>query len=116
MKEPDRFEVYLARLCPADVGYGGADSRRRLCVIISPRSMNSGQPIVLIAPMAGVGFHHHPSNPCVYFKRDAHFVMMEQICTINKNRLIKRLGKLSRADARHILQTLNRILSRSPIA
>ena len=97
-----RFEVYLAHLDPTE----GRELRKtRPCLIISPDEMNRHIAIVIVAPMTTKG-RSYPTRIPVRFKRKTGEIVLDQIRTVDKNRLIKRLGKIDEATAQKVLALL----------
>jgi mRNA interferase MazF len=97
--EVKRFEVFVVTLDPT---VGREIRKSRPCVIISPDEMNAWISTVIIAPMTTKG-HPYPSRvPCT-FKGKQGQIVLDQIRTVDKARLVKRLGKI---DARTASQSL----------
>ena len=83
-----RGEVWLAELDPT---VGDEIQKTRPCVVLSPPEMNQQLRIVIAAPMT-TGSRPAPSRIPVYFQERAGFILLEQIRTLDKRRLIRRLG------------------------
>lgn len=97
-----RFEVHLVRLDPTE----GRELRKtRPCLIISPDEMNRHIATVIVAPMTTKG-RSYPTRIPVRFKRKTGEIVLDQIRTVDKNRLIKRLGKIDEATAPKVLALL----------
>ena len=97
-----RFEVYLVRLDPAQ---GHEIQKTRPCVIISPDEMNRHIGTVIVAPMTTKG-RPYPTRIPVRFQRKSGQVVLDQIRTIDKTRLVRRLGKISDRATREVLTVL----------
>lgn len=97
-----RFEVYLIRLDPAQ---GREIRKTRPCLIISPDEMNRHISTVIVAPMTTKG-HDYPTRIPVRFKRKMGQIVLDQIRTVDKIRLVKRLGKIDDATAQKALALL----------
>lgn len=83
-----RFEVNLVRLDPVEV----RELRKtRPCLIISPDEMNRHIATVIVAPMT-TKRRSYPTRIPVRFQRKTGEIVLDQIRTVDKNRLIKRLG------------------------
>jgi mRNA interferase MazF len=95
-----RFAVYLITLDPrVEI------QKTRPCVVISPNEMNAAIQTVIIAPMTTKS-RAYPSRVSYRFEdRDAQIVL-DQIRTVDKRRLIKPLGMLDAATQRQVLQVL----------
>ncbi len=97
-----RFEVYLVRLDPTE---GHELRKTRPCLIISPDEMNRHIATVIVAPMTTKG-RSYPTRIPVRFQRKTGEIVLDQIRTVDKNRLIKRLGKINEATAQKVLALL----------
>ncbi len=97
-----RFEVYLVRLDPTE----GRELRKtRPCLIISPDEMNRHIATVIVAPMTTKG-RSYPTRIPVRFQRKTGEIVLDQMRTVDKNRLIRRLGKIDEATAQKVLALL----------
>lgn len=97
-----RFEVYLVRLDPTE---GREIRKTRPCLIISPDEVNRHISTVIVAPMTTKG-HPYPTRIPVRFQRKEGQIVLDQIRTVDKSRLAKRLGKLDEATAQKVLAIL----------
>lgn len=97
-----RFDVYLAELDPT-VGY--EIQKTRPCLVISPDEMNDNIRTVIIAPMTTRSRAYPTRIPCTVEQHDASIVL-DQIRTIDQQRLIKRLGKIDRETQSAVLDAL----------
>ncbi|THJ20051.1 MAG: type II toxin-antitoxin system PemK/MazF family toxin [Nitrospira sp. CG24D] len=85
-----RFDVFLIRLDPTQ----GREIRKiRPCLIISPDEMNQHIDTVIIAPMTTKG-RPYPTRVPVRFKGKSGQIVLDQIRTVDKSRLVKRVGKI----------------------
>lgn len=99
---PSRFEVFLVRLDPA---VGSEIRKSRPCVVISPDELNQALRTVIIAPMTTRG-HAYPWRVPVAFAGRSGQVVLDQIRTVDRERVVRRLGTLDRAAARRVLDVL----------
>jgi mRNA interferase MazF len=88
----DQYDVYLVNLDPS---IGKEIRKTRPCLIISPNEMNHNIGTVLLAPMTTKS-HHYPSRVQVDFGGKNGWIILDQIRCIDKQRLVKRLGKIER--------------------
>jgi len=86
----NRFEVYLINLDPT---VGSEIKKTRPCLIISPDEMNRHIRTVIVAPMTTAG-KEYPTRISCTFKKIKGQIVTDQIRTIDKSRLIKRLGTI----------------------
>jgi mRNA interferase MazF len=91
---PSRGEVVLVEL---DTTRGREIRKSRPCVIISPDELNHNLRTVIVAPMT-TGGHAYPFRPACKFAGKAGRVALDQLRTVDRERLRKRLGSLSPAN------------------
>ena len=97
-----RFDVFLANLDPA----GGSEVRKtRPCLIISPDEMNRYIATIIVAPMTTKGRGYPTRVSCHIEGKDGQIVL-DQIRTIDKTRLVKHLGRVSAPTQKLVLATL----------
>ena len=97
-----RFEVFLVRLDPTE---GREIRKTRPCLIISPDEMNEHIDTVIVALMTSKG-RPYPTRVSVRFKGKAGQIVLDQIRTVDKSRLVKRMGKLDDTTRGHVLALL----------
>ena len=85
-----RFDVYLVGLDPT---VGSEIQKTRPCLIISPDEMNRHIRTVIVAPMTSTSKDYPTRVPCTFKKKHGH-VVLDQIRTIDKERLMKKLGTI----------------------
>ena len=75
-------------------GQGGEIRKKRPCLVVSPDELNVHTRTYIVAPMTGGG-HPYPCRvPCRFQGRSGH-VVLDQIRTIDRDRLGRRLGRIS---------------------
>ena len=97
-----RFEVHLVRLDPTE---GSEIKKTRPCLIISPDDMNQYIRTVIVAPMTSKGTDY-PTRVAVEFQGKQGQVVLDQIRTVDKSRLVKKLGKISEPASEKVLRLL----------
>ena len=85
-----RFEVYLVNLDPT---LGSEIQKTRPCLVVSPDEMNEHINTVIIAPMTTKGRSYPTRVACQFQGKDGQ-VVLDQIRTIDKIRLVKKLGSI----------------------
>jgi mRNA interferase MazF len=105
--EVKRFEVYLVNLDPT---VGHEIKKSRPCLIISPDEMNRYISTVIIAPMTSKGRNYPTRVPCTFQGKEGQ-VVMDQIRTVDKTRLIKRLGKIGPKTQTDVFSVLSELFS-----
>lgn len=97
-----RFEVHLVALDPAR---GSEIRKTRPCLVVSPDEMNRHLRTVIVAPMTTAG-RGYPSRVACRFRGKKGEVVLDQIRTVDKERLVKRLGALETPAAQRVLAVL----------
>src|SRR5215470_16193709 len=97
-----RFDVYLVSLDPT---VGAEIQKTRPCLIISPDEMNAYIQTVIIAPMTTKARNYPTRVSCRFEGKDAHIVL-DQLCMVDKSRLLKRLGRITPATQKRVLNVL----------
>jgi mRNA interferase MazF len=102
-----RGDVQLVRLDPT---LGREIRKTRPCLVVSPDELNLHLRTVIVAPMT-TGGHAYPWRVACRFHNRAGFVALDQIRTVDRERLVKRLGRLSRAATTEVLETLQEMFA-----
>ncbi len=97
-----RFDVYLVNLDPT---IGHEIKKTRPCLVVSPDEMNRHIGTVIVAPMTTKG-HDYPSRVACRFQGKDGQVVLDQIRTVDKARLVKRLGQISASAQKQVLVIL----------
>jgi mRNA interferase MazF len=97
-----RFDVFLVSL---DRTVGAEMRKTRPCVVISPDEMNRHISTVIVAPLTSKG-NDCPSRVPLTFKGNRGQVVLDQVRTIDKARLVKRVGTLTEATAKAVSRRL----------
>ena len=98
----NRFDVYLVSLDPT---VGSEIQKTRPCLVVSPDEMNRHIATVIVAPMTTQGRPYPSRVPCRFQGKDG-WVVLDQLRTVDKTRLVRRLGRLSTSARRAVLATL----------
>lgn len=97
-----RFDVFLINLDPT---VGSEIKKTRPCVIISPDEMNCNIATVIVAPMTTRGQLYPTRVACNFQGKDGQIVL-DQIRTVNKTRLVKHLGQINIDEQKAVIDTL----------
>lgn len=97
-----QYDIFLVNLDPV---IGSEIRKTRPCVVISPNEMNDNIRTVIIAPMTTKS-HRYPTRVPLSFSGKKGWIVLDQIRTIDKSRIIKPLGKLSPAVIREIKEVI----------
>ena len=98
----ERFEVYLINLDPT---VGREIKKTRPCLIVSPDEMNKYLSTVIIAPMTTKG-KAYPMRVNCKFQGKEGMIVLDQIRSVDKSRLVKRLGTISAGTQTAVLNVL----------
>ena len=86
-----RGDVFLVPLNPTQ---GREIRKTRPCVVVSPDELNGALSTFIVAPLT-TGSHSYPFRvPCRFAGREGHIVL-DQVRTVDRARLVRRLGRLS---------------------
>lgn len=105
--EIKRFDVFLVNLDPT---IGSEIRKSRPCVVISPDEMNRSIRTLIIAPMTTKG-RDYPTRIPIRFADKNGQVVLDQIRTIDKSRLLKNFGRLKPEQSEKILSVLHEMFA-----
>jgi mRNA interferase MazF len=97
-----RFDVFLVCLDPT---LGSEIKKTRPCLVVSPDEMNRCIKTAIVAPMTTKG-RAYPTRVSCRFQGKEGQIVLDQIRTVDKQRLIKRLGRISPPAQKEVLVTL----------
>lgn len=100
-----RGDVWLVNLDPT---VGSEIRKSRPCVVISPPELNDHLKTVIVAPMTSQGFQA-PFRIPLTFQGTTGLVLLDQLRTIDKSRLIKKLGRIQPKTLTTTLQKLKEL-------
>ncbi|HKQ07894.1 MAG TPA: type II toxin-antitoxin system PemK/MazF family toxin [Blastocatellia bacterium] len=102
-----RFDVYLINLDPTQ---GREIKKTRPCLILSPDEMNRYINTVIVAPMSTKG-RSYPTRVACKFQGKQGQVVLDQIRTVDKVRLVRRLGRIDVATQTSVLSILGEMFA-----
>jgi mRNA interferase MazF len=102
-----RFEVYLVNLDPT---LGSEIQKTRPCLIVSPDEMNHHISTVIVAPMTTKGRQYPTRVRCRFQGKDG-YVVLDQIRTVDKIRLLRKLGNISASTQKEVISILVEMFS-----
>lgn len=103
----NRFDVYLTNLDPT---IGSEIQKTIPCLIVSPDEMNKHICTVIVAPMTTAG-KDYPTRVSCTFKKKKGQIVLDQIRTIDKARLIKKLGTIDPETQLKVITILQRLFA-----
>jgi mRNA interferase MazF len=101
-RHPRRGEVHLVGLDPTR---GREIKKTRPCLVVSPDELNAHLQTVVVAPMTSAGRRYPFRVPCK-FQGTSGSVVLDQIRTVDRERLSRRLGTLAPAEFQEVLRVL----------
>ena len=102
-----RGDVHLVRLDPI---LGSEIQKTRPCLVVSPDELNEHLRTVIVAPMTTTGRAYPWRVPC-RFQRRSGFVALDQLGTVDAERLVRRLGRLEPKGITTVLQRLQEMFA-----
>jgi mRNA interferase MazF len=102
-----RGDVFLVNLDPTC----GAEIRKtRPCVVVSPDELNAHLRTFIVAPLT-TGSHSYPFRVSCRFSGRIGHVVLDQIRTVDQERLVRRLGRISLSTLGKALAILQEMFS-----
>lgn len=102
-----RFDVYLVSLDPT---VGSEIQKTRPCLVISPDEMNRNIRTVIIAPMTSAQ-KDYPTRVSCTFRNKQGQIVLDQLRTIDKARLIKKLGAIDSRAQLAVISILQKLFA-----
>jgi mRNA interferase MazF len=102
-----RGDIFLVNLDPTR---GGEIQKTRPCVVVSPDELNAYLRTFVIAPLT-TGGHPYPFRVPCRFEGQVGYVVIDQIRTVDRERLVRRLGKLSSSTLSRVLAILQEMFT-----
>ena len=107
-RPPARGDVYLIQLDPTR---GSEIRKTRPCVVVSPDELNANLRTVIVAPMT-TGGHPYPFRVGCRFQQKAGHVVLDQLRTVDTERLVRRLGALTPTTVDQVLARLQEMFTK----
>lgn len=101
-----QYHLYLINLDPT---IGHEIQKTRPCLVISPNEMNRHLKTVIIAPMTSKS-HNYPSRVSLKFNKTPAWIVLDQIRTVDRLRLLRELGKLDALHIRKVKEIIREML------
>ena len=101
-----QYEVYLLNLDPT---IGSEMKKTRPCVILSPDEMNNYLNNIIIAPMTST-VKGYPTRVKIEFEGKEGEIVLDQIKTVDKSRIVKKLGKVEKSTVKNIKRVIKEML------
>lgn len=102
-----RFDVYLVNLDPT---IGSEIQKTRPCLVISPDEMNRNIRTVMIAPLTSAK-KAYPTRASCFFQNRKGQIVLDQIRTVDKTRLVKKLGAIEPEEQMEVISILQQLFA-----
>lgn len=102
-----RFDIFLVNLDPT---VGSEIQKTRPCLVISPDQMNQYIKTVIVAPLTTKG-KSYPTRVACKVQGKQGMVVLDQIRTVDKIRLVHKLGRLDSKTQAEVLRVLGEIFA-----
>jgi len=93
-RHPKRGDVHLTGLAPTR---GRGIKKTRPCVVVSPDELNAHLQTVIVAPLTSSGKAYPFRVPCVFDKKKG-LIVLDQLRTVDRERLLRRLGSVTEVE------------------
>jgi len=103
----NRFDVYLVNLDPT---IGSEIQKTRPCLVISPDEMNRNIRTVIIAPLTSTQ-KAYPTRVSCSFQNKKGQIVLDQLRTIDKTRLVKKLGTVDSKAQLEVISALQKLFA-----
>ena len=87
----NQYDIYLVNFDPT---IGSEIQKTRPCLVISPGEMNQNIQTIISAPMTTKS-HSYPTRVKINFQKRTGWIVLDQIRTVDRSRLVKRLGRIT---------------------
>jgi mRNA interferase MazF len=101
-RHPKRGEIHLVNLDPTR---GREIKKTRPCLVISPDELNAYIQTVIVAPLISAG-KPYPFRISCQFEKKAGLIVLDQIRTVDRERLVRRLGAIPAPILQRVLGVL----------
>lgn len=102
-----RGEIWLAALDPT---VGSEINKTRPCVVVSPAEMHDYLRTVIVVPMT-TGSKPAPYRVPITFEKKKGLIVLDQMRTLDKERLVKKLGRVTDKTLAHTLEALQEVFA-----
>jgi len=103
-----RGDVFLITLDPT---HGEEIRKTRPCIVISPDELNAYLRTFIVAPLT-TGSHSYPYRILCRFQGRSGHIVLDQVRTVDRERMVRKLGKLSSSTMERVLEVLQEMFTR----
>lgn len=94
----NQYEIIIVNLDPT---IGSEIKKTRPCLIISPNEMNKNLRTIVIAPLTST-VKNYPTRVITKFQNNESSIVLDQIRTIDRQRIIKIAGTISESEIKKV--------------
>lgn len=102
-----RFEVYLLNLDPEITK---SPKNTRPCVVVSPDELNRNLPNAIVTPLSSATAKY-PTRITTEFLKNERLIVLDQIRTVDQQRLVKKIGEIDKSAHKETLERLQEIFA-----
>jgi len=102
----NQYEVYLVDLDPTQ---DHEIQKTRPCLVLSPNEMNHNISTIIVAPMTTKS-HPYPTRIEVHFDNKDGWIVLDQIITIDKIRLVRKMGEIDKKTILKVKEVIREML------
>lgn len=102
-----RFDIYSLNMDPV---VGKEAKNTRPCVVVSPDEMNQNLSTVIVAPVSSSSAKY-PTRITVTLLNSERLIVLDQLRTVDKERLAKKIGSLEAAAQKEVLDRLQELFA-----
>ena len=102
-----RFDIYLLNL---DAVVGKDAKNTRPCVVVSPDEMNDNLSSVIVAPVSSSSAKY-PTRIPVSILNSERLIVLDQLRTVDKERLAKKIGQVEKNAQKELLDRLHELFA-----
>lgn len=104
-----RFDIYLLNV---DLNAAGDAKQTRPCVVVSPDEMNKHIASVIVAPIDSTHSKGtYPTRITIEFLNKDRVIVLDQLRTVDKSRLTKKVGELEKDTQARVLDVLQEMFA-----
>jgi mRNA interferase MazF len=105
---PQHSDVWLVSLEPT---INSEIKKTRPCIVISPDEINKLLKTVIVAPLTST-IKNYPTRLIIIFQTRESSIVLDQIRSVDKSRLLRKLGSISVEDSQKVSNILVTMFSR----
>lgn len=97
-----QYEIVVVNLDPT---IGSEINKKRPCLIVSPNEMNKHLATIVVCPITSQS-KNYPTRVSFELEEQMNWIVIDQIRTINKRRVIKTIGRLDNESIKKVKESI----------